>query len=604
MRQRVLYFIVSLITLCNAIVPAAFAVDTTPAFATSSYDVTWKLQYKASGVEGSQAAVGHDGYYDVSSKTASYEGMAKVTVNGNTTRTEALSTAAHFVSDSTHTQTPAPVAECGPGLATSHVTTQHWELTNPNAFMALDNNPPQIIKIQLGKNADDQNVIRYPLQNNSQLYTYSLLTHMTTHFCDGTESSLDLPSTTSMSGDGSWSAWNGLPACVRGDLISHNGVYTNHCEIKVTAPNGPNTIQPYSEEYIVDITVVSNNEAPKVDAGADAEGGVGTAVPLNGTVTDDGLPSPPAQVTSTWSVESKPAGSNVRFDDVHMPATTATFDKPGDYTLKLTATDGEKEAFDTVAIRINGFSILTPTEGAQLDKHLEQVEPGTVNFSWTNVPDASEYILTLRDKNTGGYLMKNKGMGKETSFSMSNNDFKYGHEYEATAKAVTPKQTLEDKHTFKIKVLPDITDPLTQQLHDGQIVWTNTTSGLIAARDTFAQLLQAKHWSIRYTSAYRTLYYQEHLYLIVENLKDKNLSSADRAFLLQEKAQHGLGTVVAKPNPNAPHVQGIAFDANIFDEHNQPLNGKTWINAELEKMALQAGFKKPPHGDDVHFQLR
>jgi hypothetical protein len=34
------------------------------------------------------------------------------------------------------------------------------------------------------------------------------------------------------------------------------------------------------------------------------------------------------------------------------------------------------------------------------------------------------------------------------------------------------------------------------------------------------------------------------------------------------------------------------------------LNTFTWIDPQLEKLATkQAGFKKPPHGDNVHFQL-
>ncbi|MBN2290934.1 MAG: carbohydrate-binding protein, partial [Pirellulales bacterium] len=91
------------------------------------------------------------------------------------------------------------------------------------------------------------------------------------------------------------------------------------------------------------------NEAPSVDAGLDASTAVFTNH-VDGTVTDDGLPNPPAAVTTTWTKQSGPG--NVTFGDAGSIDTTARFDAPGVYTLRLAADDGEKQSFDEVLITV------------------------------------------------------------------------------------------------------------------------------------------------------------------------------------------------------------------------------------------------------------
>jgi hypothetical protein len=50
----------------------------------------------------------------------------------------------------------------------------------------------------------------------------------------------------------------------------------------------------------------SGNQSPVVNAGPDQTVTLPNSVSLNGTVTDDGLPNPPAAVTTTWSKISGP----------------------------------------------------------------------------------------------------------------------------------------------------------------------------------------------------------------------------------------------------------------------------------------------------------
>ncbi|WP_159029236.1 DUF5695 domain-containing protein [Streptomyces viridochromogenes] len=102
-------------------------------------------------------------------------------------------------------------------------------------------------------------------------------------------------------------------------------------------------------------TTPDANTAPTVDAGGDQTGirhGVDT-IQLSGTASDDGLGSPNGTLTTTWSVDSKPAGSTVRFSDASGLHPTVTEDKPGTYAFRLTVSDGEFSRHDTVRVVVD-----------------------------------------------------------------------------------------------------------------------------------------------------------------------------------------------------------------------------------------------------------
>jgi hypothetical protein len=107
---------------------------------------------------------------------------------------------------------------------------------------------------------------------------------------------------------------------------------------------------PVFDEVTITVNPPSINQAPSVDAGPDQEITLPDEAILNGTVTDDGLPDPPALVTD-WSVVSGPGP--VTFADVSAEDTTASFSAEGIYVLHLTASDGELSVFDEVTITIN-----------------------------------------------------------------------------------------------------------------------------------------------------------------------------------------------------------------------------------------------------------
>ena len=75
-------------------------------------------------------------------------------------------------------------------------------------------------------------------------------------------------------------------------------------------------------------------------------GGVAT---LTGMASDDGEPLPP-QFSALWSLAEGP--DDVDFGDPSAPATTATFEADGTYTLRLTATDGVASASDEMSVLV------------------------------------------------------------------------------------------------------------------------------------------------------------------------------------------------------------------------------------------------------------
>ncbi len=74
------------------------------------------------------------------------------------------------------------------------------------------------------------------------------------------------------------------------------------------------------------------------------------SLPLNAAASDDGLPSPPAQLAFAWSTASGPAP--VVFLDPASPQTTAWFPGTGTFVIQLTAHDGELQAVAQMTVTV------------------------------------------------------------------------------------------------------------------------------------------------------------------------------------------------------------------------------------------------------------
>ena len=130
---------------------------------------------------------------------------------------------------------------------------------------------------------------------------------------------------------------------------------------------GPSSVDPSEQSwYIVDRGVDNNSDPsendgllyefnppdsevnlpPSVSAGPDQTLLDTNVANLDGTVTDDGKPAPPAGTTTTWSQIGGPG--TVAFGDSGAVDTTATFPGPGLYALQLSADDSELTSTDVV----------------------------------------------------------------------------------------------------------------------------------------------------------------------------------------------------------------------------------------------------------------
>ena len=127
------------------------------------------------------------------------------------------------------------------------------------------------------------------------------------------------------------------------------------------------------------------NTVPVVSAGPDRTVTRPGAASLAGSVTDDGLPNPPAQVTPTWTTVSGPG--TVTFADAGAASTTATFGAAGNYVLRLTGSDSQLQATDDVAIAVSdpvppsGATVLEVPVRISADDAEERASTGAVTLS-------------------------------------------------------------------------------------------------------------------------------------------------------------------------------------------------------------------------------
>lgn len=101
--------------------------------------------------------------------------------------------------------------------------------------------------------------------------------------------------------------------------------------------------------FSFDTPPTATNQAPVVNAGFDRSIAFDAVALLDGTVTDDGLPTP-VTLGHTWTKVAGPG--TVTFGNAQAIDTTASFSSAGTYVLQLTASDGQLTAWDQVTINV------------------------------------------------------------------------------------------------------------------------------------------------------------------------------------------------------------------------------------------------------------
>src|SRR6185369_14382096 len=126
-------------------------------------------------------------------------------------------------------------------------------------------------------------------------------------------------------------------------------------------------------------------QAPTVNAGSDQTITLPASASLSGTATDDGLPAPPATLTTTWSRVSGPG--TVTFGNANALSTSASFSVAGTYVLRLTAFDSALTSTDDVTVTVNSAGAGSGLTGQYFNGinfqtlRLTRVDP-VVDFDW------------------------------------------------------------------------------------------------------------------------------------------------------------------------------------------------------------------------------
>ena len=143
-----------------------------------------------------------------------------------------------------------------------------------------------------------------------------------------------------------------------------------------------------SDVVTIRVQPENNNTAPVVSAGADQSTEIPKPVTLQGSATDDGVPTTP--LTLTWTRLNGPG--DVTFADAASATTTVTFSAPGSYELQLSATDGELTSSDVVLVIVTAAFYPAPDLSDDDPDHgWTRVDPAEVGMDAAPLAQAQAY---------------------------------------------------------------------------------------------------------------------------------------------------------------------------------------------------------------------
>ncbi len=173
------------------------------------------------------------------------------------------------------------------------------------------------------------------------------------------------------------------------------------------------------------ITKMSSGEntAPTVDIVEPNAGSDGlqakVAFQLRGIAYDDGVQN---SLTYKWTVEKKPDGGNVTLSSDTKPFTTVKATVEGEYTLKLTVSDGEKSSEKEIILNIGAAPErkapeITSIEGEQDainttianltgEAKADPIYEGTLSYEWTVEEQPQGSNAVIADANTQNAVLK------------------------------------------------------------------------------------------------------------------------------------------------------------------------------------------------------
>jgi hypothetical protein len=144
-------------------------------------------------------------------------------------------------------------------------------------------------------------------------------------------------------------------------------------------------------------------------------------ITLNGTVSDDGQPVPPGQMTTRWTVQSGPAGYTVTFADATAVDTTAVVNMAGVYVFQLTANDGALTTSDNVTVTVTPDQNTRPTVNAGPDQTVQVGQPLDLRGSASDdgLLQAMTYLWSVTQKPSGSRVTMSNNQALVTTATFS-----------------------------------------------------------------------------------------------------------------------------------------------------------------------------------------
>lgn len=165
-------------------------------------------------------------------------------------------------------------------------------------------------------------------------------------------------------------------------LAANDGQYQAADEVTITVQPAPVVNQP-----------------PQVNAGPDQTIQLPATATLVGTASDDGQPTSPGAMTTSWARISGPG--TVSFASSSSRTTTASFSAAGTYVLRLTASDGQLQTSDDLTVTVIPPLVQTQPPVVSAGPDVQVVIftnanlRGTVTFPASARPFTATWTLTL-----------------------------------------------------------------------------------------------------------------------------------------------------------------------------------------------------------------
>ena len=135
-------------------------------------------------------------------------------------------------------------------------------------------------------------------------------------------------------------------------LVDRSGWFTGNAMAFIITGTGKRAAESFNGQAApilhIEYAGGGTNEPPTVNAGPNRQVSLPDTASLAGSVNDDGMPNPPAQVTTSWSLVDGP--QSVVFSNDTSPTTDVSFSEAGTYVLRLTASDGVEVVTDDVTV--------------------------------------------------------------------------------------------------------------------------------------------------------------------------------------------------------------------------------------------------------------